>query len=313
MKIIFFGSSDFAVPALEALKGKEEIVLVVTRPDRKKGRSLKMASTPIKVLAEESGIKTFQPDDVNSKSSIEYLKDFSAELFVVVSFGEILGRELLDIPRLYSINVHGSFLPKYRGAAPVNWALANGETQAGVSIIKMNEKMDEGDIVLKEAVSIDKDDDAVTLLKKLSIIGAGALLDSLDLIKGNEVKFTRQSSSEATYAPKLKKEDGLIDWSWSANKIYNRIRAFVPWPGCYTHWDGKILKIWRARPVNNTSSGGPSGPGTVLEVNKAGIIVAAGEGTFLRIEELQLEAKRRMNAEELIAGHKEISSGATLG
>lgn len=307
MRIIFFGSSDFAVPVLEALKDKEEIILVVTQPDRKKGRSLKISSTPVKIAAEGLGIKTFQPNNVNCQDSIRNLKKFSADIFIVVSFGQILGKELLDIPRLYSLNVHASILPKYRGAAPINWALANGEKETGITIIKMNEKMDEGEIILKKVVSIGTDEDAIGLSERLSKKGAGLLLDSIDLIKRNTVSFLKQGSSVTTYAPKLKKEDGLIDWRWSADKIYNRIRAFVPWPGCFTYWDKKILKIWRAA-VDSSSSSTDSKPGTVLEASKNGILVSTGRG-ILRIEELQIEGKRRMKAEEFIAGHREMAPG----
>ena len=166
MKIIFFGSSEFAVPMLEALK--EEIILVVTQPDRKKGRSQQLTPTPVKSKSDELGLKCFQPDNVNSKSSLMYLKGLPVDLFIVVSFGQILSKALLDIPKLYSLNVHASILPKYRGAAPINWALANGENQTGITIIQMNEKMDEGDILLKGAISIKKDDDAVSLRDNLS-------------------------------------------------------------------------------------------------------------------------------------------------
>jgi len=310
MKIIFFGSSDFAVPALEALKGKEGVELVVTRPDRRKGRSLKISATPVKDTAARLNIKIAQPEDINSRDSIGYLKKFNADLFVVVSFGQILRREVLDIPKLYSINVHASVLPKYRGAAPINWAIANGEKETGITIIKMNEGMDEGEIVLKEAVSIGMDEDAIELSQRLSKKGALALLDSIDLIKRDAVSFLKQPDNEATYAPKLKKEDGLIDWRWGAEEIYNRIRAFVPWPGAFTYWDKKILKICRARPDNNHGTA-DSKPGTVLELGKAGILAGTGKGV-LRIEELQLEGKRCMKAGEFVLGHKEMASGAVF-
>ena len=307
MKIIFFGSSDFAVPVLEALEEKEEVVLVVTQPDRKKGRSLRISSTPVKDRADRLGIETYQPDRINCQDSIEYLKRFYSDVFIVVSFGQILGRKLLDIPNLYSLNVHASLLPKYRGAAPVNWAIANGEKETGITIIKMNEKMDEGEIVLKERVPIGIDEDAIMLSKKLSIKAARVLLDSIDLIKRNAATFTEQPAREATHAPKLKKTDGFIDWGWGVDKIYNRVRSFVPWPGCFTYWDKRIFKIWKARPDNRS---GPTDlkPGTVLEVGPDGILVSTGKG-ILRIIELQLESRRRMSAQEFIAGHKDMKPG----
>lgn len=302
MKIIFFGSSDFGVPVLEGLTKNEEVVLVVTQPDREKGRALKKSPTAIKSCAERLGLKIFQPVKVNSKESVEYLKGLSADLFIVVSFGQILSKALLDLPRLYPLNVHASLLPKYRGAAPINWALANGEKETGVTIMRMNEKMDEGDIILKEVVAIAEEDNAITLSEKLSKRGAKLLLDVIELVRNNEVEFIKQDNLKATYAPKLKKEDGVIDWKKSADQIYNRIRAFVAWPGCFTYWDKKILKIWKARPVID-KPGPKSKPGTILEASKKGILVKAGKGALL-IEELQLEGKRRMTTEEFLAGHK---------
>jgi methionyl-tRNA formyltransferase len=311
MKIVFFGSSEFAVPSLEGLAKREEVVLVVTQPDRKRGRFLKLGTTPLKIAADKLGIETLQPDNVNAKDSIEYLKKLCIDIFVVVSFGQILSKRLLEIPKLYCLNVHASLLPKYRGAAPINWAILNGEKETGVSIIKMNERMDEGDIILKESVIIDADEDAVTLSKKLSQKGAMSLLKSIDLIKKNALSLVRQNNREATYAPKLKKGDGLIDWNLSANEIYNKVRAFVPWPGCFTHWDKKILKIWKARPHFNFTSEDAK-PGTILAVDKNYILVAAGQSA-IKIEELQLEGKRRMKIEEFIAGHKDMVKGIILG
>ena len=310
MKIAFFGSSSFAVPILEELAGSEEVVLAVTQPDRQKGRSLKIAATPVKSKAGQLGIKIFQSANINSKESIEYLKRFNADLFVVVSFGQILSKAVLGLPKLYCLNVHASLLPKYRGAAPINWAIANGEKETGVTIMRMNEKMDEGDIILREILPLGAEDDAVTLSQKLSRKGAGLLLDTVRLIRNNEAEFTAQDHNKATYAPKLEKEDGLIDWSRKADEIYNRIRAFRPWPGCFTHLDKKILKIWKAGPVD-VSVSSKSKAGEILEADKNGILVKTGKGV-LKIDELQLEGSRRMNAGEFIAGHKQLYPGMIL-
>jgi len=304
MKIVFFGSSGFAVTILEELARKEDIRLVVTQPDRQKGRALKITPTPVKSKAETLGIKTFQPSRINTEESVIFLKNFNADLFVVVSFGQILSKAVLDLPKLHSINIHASLLPKYRGAAPINWAIANGEKETGVTVMKMNEKMDEGDIILKEAVSVSEEDDAVTLSEKLSGKGAKLLLDAIRLIRNNEAEFMPQDYSKATYAPKLKKEDGLIDWKKSAGEINNRMRAFAPWPGCFTCLGDKTLKIWKAKPVVYM----PGVPGEILEINKNGILVKTGKDA-LKVEELQLEGSRRMTAEEFIAGHKQISPG----
>jgi len=315
MKIVFFGSSGFAMRILEELAGKEDISLVVTQPDRQKGRDLKITPTPVKSKAESLGIKTFQPPRINTKESVEFLKKFNADLFVVVSFGQILSKAVLELPKLYCINIHASLLPKYRGAAPINWAIANGEKETGVTAMKMNEKMDEGDVILEEVVSVSEEDDAVTLSEKLSRKGAKLLLDTIRLIRDNEAEFTPQDHGKATYAPKLKKEDGLIDWKKSAGEINNKMRAFTPWPGCFTYLNNKILKICKAIPVH--LSGEPYGspdrwtksePGTIVEFNKKGMFVKTGKGV-LSVQELQLEGSRRMTAEEFIAGHKKISPG----
>nr|MBU1327807.1 methionyl-tRNA formyltransferase [Candidatus Omnitrophota bacterium] len=305
LKIIFFGSSNFAVPILEALAKNENIVLVITQPDRQKGRSLKIAPTAVKSKAGELRIETFQPVRVNSKESIEFLKKFNADLFIVASFGQILSKLVLSLPKLYCLNIHASLLPKYRGAAPINWAIANGEKETGVTIMRMNEKMDEGDVVLKEILPVSEQDNAVTLSEKLSIKGANILLDTIRLIRNNEVEFIAQDHSKATYAPKLKKEDGLINWANSADEICNRIRAFTPWPGCFISLDKKILKIWKAGPITDLIDK-KSMPGTILGVSKNGILVKTGKGA-LKIEELQLESSRRMTAKEFIAGHKNFS------
>ena len=304
MKIIFFGSSNFAVPILEALKDTEDVVLVVTQPDREKGRDLKISPTPVKKACEKIQVEIFQPDEINSSSSIQCLKKFNADIFVVVSYGEILDKDVLKIPKIYPLNVHASLLPKYRGAAPINWAIANGEKETGVTIIKMNEKMDEGDIILKEAIAIENDIDAVEVSMRLAKKGTELLLRSIGLIKGKGERFIKQDNTEATYAPILKKEDGLIDWNWSAEKIYNRVRAFVPWPGCWTCWNEKIIKIWKVS-VGSKVKPAVLKPGEVNKSNDNGIIVGTGEG-FIIVEELQLEGKCRMKAEEFIRGHKDL-------
>ena len=310
MKIIFFGSSSFAVPILEELAKNEDVILVVTQPDREKGRALKVAPTAVKSKAEELGIEIFQPDKVNTKEAIEFLGKFNADLFIVVSFGQILSKEVLSLPRLYCLNIHASLLPKYRGAAPINWAIANGGKETGVTIMKMNEKMDEGDILLKESVAIDPGDDAVTVSDKLSKKGAQFLLKAVELIKADKADFIKQDHSKATLAPKLKKDDGLIDWKMPAEEISNRIRAFTPWPGCFTYLDKKMLKICKARPITELVDKYAK-PGTILEANKNGILVKTGKGA-LNIEELQLEGSRRMTAEEFLAGHKQFSQSTIL-
>lgn len=318
MKIIFFGSSGFAVPMLEVLAKSEDVALVVTQPDREKGRSLKVAPTVVKLKAEKLGIKVFQPQKINTKESIDFLKKFNADLFVVVSFGQILSKAVLSLPGLYCLNIHASLLPKYRGAAPISWAIANGEKETGVTIMRMNEKMDEGDVALKGIVPIFDQEDASMVSEKLSIRGAELLSEAVRLVKDSKIDFTLQDDKGASYAPKLKKEDGRIDWNLSAEAISCRVRAFTPWPGCFTYLDKKILKICKVMSVSlpGELSGSSdrqikSEPGTIIEVNKQVILVKTGKG-ILNIQELQLEGSRRMTAKEFIAGHKQFSSGAVL-
>jgi len=313
MKIIFFGSSNFGAPLLDILHKKEDVVLVVTQPDRKSGRGLKTSFTPIKALAQKLDIKIYQPENINSAESIEYLSGFGADIFVVVSFGQILSKDILAIPRLYSLNLHASLLPKYRGAAPINWAILNGDKITGLSVIRMDERMDEGDIALQEKIEIYDEDDAVTLSDKLSQHGAILMVEAIRLIREGNIVFKRQDPAAASYAPRLKKEDGLIDWNLKGEDILRRIRAFVPWPGCFTYFNGRMLKIWKARPGPDfLNRDGREAPGTVLEVDR-GIFVSTGKGV-IEIEELQIEGKRRMKSYEFIIGHtRDLRKGLILG
>lgn len=304
MNIVFFGTSEFAIPSLEALvKAGQKVLAVVTQPDRKRGRNLKLSPPPTKVLAQTKGIPVFQPQDASGAESASYLKRLDADLFVVISFGQILKREILSIPKFYAINVHGSLLPKYRGAAPTNWAVMNGDNVSGVTVIKMNEKMDEGDMILKREVAIGLDDTNVTLSEKLSEAGANALVETIGLIEdGKTLKLEKQESVKATYAPKLKKEDGLIDWNMSAAKIHNRVRGLIPWPGAYTYYDGKVLKVLKTAVIASTDEKAENGE--VIEIAKErGIVVRTGSGGLV-IQYLQLEGKKALDAASFIRGHR---------
>jgi methionyl-tRNA formyltransferase len=303
MNIVFFGTSEFALTVLHKLIDSEHKVLaVVTQPDRQKGRKLKISPPQTKVLAETRGIPVYQPIDASSKESIEYLQKLNADLFVVVAFGQILKKEALDIPKYCCVNIHTSLLPKYRGAAPTNWAIMNGDTLGGVTIIKMNEKMDEGDIILKKETFIDKDDTNITLNEKLSDIGAGALIEAVELIGSGKALFIRQDESAATSAPKLKKEDGLINWNESAVKIHNKVRGLLPWPGAYTHYNEKTLKILKTEVVEAGETMGQSGE--VIDIIKhKGIVIKTGEGQLL-IQYVQIEAKKPFDTDAFLCGHK---------
>ena len=302
MKLVFFGTSEFAITSLKALiSSRHEILALVTQPDRKKGRSLKLSPPATKVVALTHDIPVYQPQDASSLESVEYLKKLGADLFVVISFGQILKKEVLSVPRLYSVNLHGSLLPKYRGAAPTNWAVINGEKASGVTIIKMNERMDEGDIIAKRQIKIELVDTNITLSEKLSDAGASLLIETLELIEKGKVVFIKQDDSAATYAPKLKKEDGLINWSEPALKIHNRVRGLLPWPGAYTYYDGKILKLLQTK-LPDKAAVEKASPGEVLDIGKEGIAVRTGSGDLM-IEYLQLEGKKDMDAASFVRGH----------
>ncbi|MDO8525125.1 MAG: methionyl-tRNA formyltransferase [Candidatus Omnitrophota bacterium] len=303
MNIVFFGTSEFAIPSLRALLDSgHKALAVVTQPDRKSGRNLKLSPSPVKVLAIAKYIPVFQPWCASDTESMSYLKKLNADLFIVISFGQILKREILSIPKLYAINVHGSLLPKYRGAAPTNWAVMNGDNVSGVTVIKLNEKMDEGDVILRRETAIDADDTNITLTEKLSETGAAALIEAMSMIENGSANLEKQDSAKATYAPKLKKEDGLIDWNQGAVRIHNKVRGLLPWPGAYTYYDGKILKILKTEVLPPQAGSGDMGE--VVDIAKdKGIIVRTGSGG-LAIQYLQLEGKRDLDAGSFIRGHR---------
>ncbi len=311
MNIVFFGSDSFAVKPLGALtKAGYKISCVVTQPDRKKGRGLKLEGTPVKICAKGAGLMIYQPPCVNSTEALDFLKNLNPDLFIVIAYGQLLSQGLLDLPKTFCINAHASILPKYRGAAPINWAIIKGEKSSGVTVIKIISKMDAGPIISQKEAPISDDDTAITLQDKLSALAAQLLLDSLAVIENKSFKLVPQDEFRVSYAPKLKKSDGLIDWSQNAGDIYNLVRGCFDWPGAFTYYRGKILKINKAGVFLAGPNGIKSSAGTITEVSNNGIRVATGKGVLI-IEELQLEGKRRLRAEEFIAGQR-ISVGEVL-
>ena len=302
-RILFFGTPSFAVPTLTGLlKGPDKVIGVVTQPDRKKGRGQRVRFSPVKEVVIEDGgpeIVLYQPEKVKSESFQESLRDLSPDLFVVSAYGQILPRSLLEIPKYGAVNVHASLLPKYRGAAPIPWAILRGEKVTGVTIMRMDEGMDTGDILSQRELPIGEEETAETLHDRLASLGASLLLDTVIKIKKGEVTPVGQNHSEATYAPPLKKEDGRIDWRREAQEIDRKVRAFNPWPGAYTLMDGHFLKILRGR-VREGESGEYAG--RVLWTGTDFIEVGTGKDRFL-IKEVQLEGKRRMGLREFLAGH----------
>ena len=302
MKIIFFGSDDFALVNLEKLvQSEHKVAACVTRTDKPKGRGLRTDFSAIKQYALSREIEVFQPARLEDHSLIEQLKSFQSDLFVVVAYGKILPREILVIPYLCCLNVHGSLLPKYRGAAPINWAIINGENETGVSIIKMNAQMDAGDIFAQAKIKIDPDDTAISLRSKMAKLGADLLLKTIDSLEKNAYTLAGQDNSKVTVAPKLTKESGLIQWNKPAQTIHDLVRGLLPWPAAYTHYQGKRLKILQTEIVSADTM--PKQPGEVLEINSRGFVVAAADGGLL-VRQVHLESVKAMDAKSFVLGHK---------
>lgn len=311
MRIIFFGSDIFAVPSLEALlKVGEEIACVITQPDKTSGRGLSLVPTPVKALALKDSLRVCQPADINTGESLDLLRSLKPDLFVVIAYGQMLCAQALDIPRLMAVNLHASLLPQYRGAAPVNWAIIKGEGKTGVSVIKITPKMDSGPLIAQDAFAIEKDDTAVSLSQRLADSGAGLMLRVIRDIAGGNYRLTPQEEECVTFAPKLKKQDGLINWDRPAAEIADLVRGCFDWPGAYTYYKGKTLKVFKAKPVLSAGSPQAGGSGEVLAAAKDGITVACGSGCLI-LEEVQLQGGRPMRAEEFINGHR-VSPGELL-
>ena len=311
MKIIFFGTSAFAVPSLETLrKSKYNVICVITQPDKKKGRHLIPSVPPVKDFAVENKIPILQPTDLKTIAFVKTLKDFDADLFVVVAYGNILPKEVLKVPKILCINLHGSLLPQYRGAAPINWAVINGDRHTGVTIIKVVEELDAGPIILKKETDIKDDEDAEKLGIRLANLGASALLEAINSIQQNNFTLEEQDHSRASYAPKLEKQDGLIDWNQSPRVIHEKIRGYQPWPGAFTYYKQKLIKIFKSKVLESVDS---LKPGRIVEILKhEGIVVEAQNGGCLLLQEIQPEGKKRMGAYEFALGHK-LQIGEILG
>ncbi len=307
-RVVFFGTPDFAVPALRALiEGPDQVVGVICQADRPAGRGQKMRVPPVKVLAREHGVPVEQPTKIRNRAFEDLLRGWSPDLIVVAAYGRILPTNILELPPRGCINVHASLLPKYRGAAPIQWAIARGESETGVTVMQMNEAMDEGDILLQRPTPIGDSETAAELSERLAALGATALMEALARLERGELPPTAQDDDDATLAPMISKADGEIDWSQGANAIAQRCRGFHPWPSTFTRLDGKLLKIHRAHAVP-TSSDLP--PGTIISAGET-IDVATGDGA-LAVEELQLEGRKRLSAREFARGGT-VPVGARLG
>jgi methionyl-tRNA formyltransferase len=300
MRVVFMGTPDFAVPSLNALiSSGHQVVGVFTQPDRPKGRSKQVAESPVKRAARTAGLTVYQPERVRRPESVELVKSLGPELMVVVGYGQIIPQTIIDLPKYGILNVHASLLPRYRGAAPIQWAIANGETQTGVTIMQIDAGLDTGDMLLKASVPIAEDETAPELSTRLASLGAGLLIEALQQISTQSVRREKQNEAEATYAPVLKKEDGLIDWSRPARQIYNRLRGFAPWPGAYTTFRGYQLLVLSARVAEISRAS----PGT-LQSDRRTLLAACGDNSALELLGVQLGGKNRMSAQAFINGYK---------
>lgn len=304
MKLIFMGTPEFAVPSLERLiEGGHEVAAVFTQPDKPSGRGKSLHEPPVKTFVLEHSIAVHQPAKIKANEEVRSVfENLSPDACVVAAYGKILPSWLLAIPRLGCINVHASLLPKYRGAAPINWAIANGERETGVTIMQMDEGMDTGPMLAWRATPIAKEETAPELSARLAHLGAELLSETLPRVERGEVKPVPQDDSEATYAPMLKREDGLIDWSMNAREIANRVRAFQPWPGSYTNFRSGRLTVWRTHEALDAAYGSDDEAGTILSIVETGIMVACAGSSALLVEEVQVEGKRRVPAREFANG-----------
>lgn len=301
MNIIFAGTPEFSVPILESLhKEGYNIKMVITQQDRPKGRGKQMQPTPVKEKALELGLEVYQPKNINSRESLDKIREVNPEVIVVVAYGQIFKTEILNLPKYGCINIHASILPKYRGAAPINWVLINGEKETGVTIMQMEEGLDSGDMYYMKKIDITPEDDAFTIHDKLSILGAEAIVESLDKIVKKEIKGEQQDHSLSTYAPMMSRDTGKIDWNKKNYEIVNLIRGVKGWPSATTYYGDEKIKIHQAKTIDEDFS---DIPGEIIRVDDEGVLVQTGKGSIL-IEKLQFPNKRKMHVSEYIQGNE---------
>ncbi len=311
LRLVFMGTPDFAVPSLQALiDGGDEIVGVISQPDKPAGRRMALHAPPVKQRARAHGVPVVQPDSIRTREVLERLRTWQPDLIVVAAYGKILPAAVLALPRGGCINVHASLLPKYRGAAPIQWAIARGEMQTGVTIMQINDKMDAGDILLQKTVALKSDETGGSLHDTLATLGAHALIEAIAALKAGKLTAIPQDERAATYAPRLRKEDGEIDWSQPAVRIERRVRAFHPWPSAYTWLAGKRLKILAAH-VQNGVRRDSAVPGTVIDLQDDLLRVATGDGN-LNVGSVQLEGKKALPIAAFVKGQR-LAPGDRLG
>ena len=307
MKIIFMGTPDFAAASLEALiDSRHEIQAVVTQPDKPKGRKGELTPSPVKVIAKREGIKVYQPLKVRDEEFVKTLRAYNPDVMVVVAFGQIIPLSILKMPKYGCVNIHGSLLPKYRGAAPIQWAVLDGEKETGITTILMDEGIDTGDILLKKTIKIDTDETSGSLFDKLMALGAETILETLDELENGSLTPTKQGESPTAYAKMLTKAMGLIDFTKPAKELDCFVRGMDPWPSAYTLLSGKTLKLWKVRAVEGSGKAG-----SVIDIGKESFTIACGEGA-IEVLEVQLEGKKRMSAGDFLKGST-LNKGQELG
>lgn len=321
MRVVFMGTPDFAVGALEAiLQAGHQVAAVVTQPDKPKGRGKEIQMTPVKACAVSHGIPVFQPVKVKEKEAVETLREYNADIFVVAAFGQILSEEILSMPKYGCVNIHASLLPRYRGAGPIQWAIINGEEKSGVTIMQMDKGLDTGDMLLKEEVAIEPKETGDSLHDKLAEAGARLIVEALAKLERGELVPEKQKEEESCYAKRLQKSMGRIDWQQSAKKLDCLIRGLLSWPGAYTVLRGKNLKIWEVEAIEEPGNV-PEGmalpeelshamPGIVVGVEREAFYVKTGEG-ILKILAVQPEGKKRMPVREFLLGYQ-VKAGEQL-
>lgn len=310
MRVIFMGTPDFAVGTLEAIvEAGHEVVLAVTQPDKPKGRGKNMQFSPVKESALAHGIEVYQPKRVREPECIEYLRQFNADIIVVAAFGQILSKEILEMPGYGCVNVHASLLPKYRGAAPIQWAVINGDKVSGVTMMRMDAGIDTGDIIEKVRVTLAEDETGGSLFDRLAKEGAALCVRTMDAIGKGTAVYTPQNEADATHVGMISKEMGCMQWSRPAAELERLVRGLNPWPSAYTYLDGKTFKIWKSEVLPPNSC--DKEPGTVVQVTKNSIHVQTGHG-ILVLKEVQLEGKKRMPVDAFLRGCK-VTEGTVLG
>jgi len=307
MRIVFCGTPDFAVPSLKRLLAEPDFTIeaVVTQPDRPRGRAGLLASSPVKDVALDAGLHVYQPEKIKSDSAYEFFKRLAPDAVVIVAYGQIIPARLIEIPRLGWMNLHASLLPKYRGAAPVNWAIINGETRTGLTTMQIDAGLDTGPILMQCELEIGANETAPQLLRRMAEAGGPLVVESLRKLGRGEIRPVPQDPTQASLAPMLKKEDGRIDWSLAARQVYNRIRGLEPWPGAFTTFRGHLCHIWGQPAESDERPAGEPGinpvPGTIVEANGE-VYVVCGKGTWLRLEAVHLEGRKRVAAQEFARG-----------